>query len=101
MNCLVLTHSDFASLVGLRDPDAALAQVSVLHGELRLGFPHFPVAHVKSNDIATVPRHKAADARGSMQHAAALPLTYVHLKLPESAFKQDKGAYMVALIVPV
>lgn len=98
---LIFTHSDFASLVGLCDPNAALTQVSVLHSQLRLGFTHFPTAHVKSNNISPVPRHESTHTRGGMHNAAALPLTDVDLERPKAALIQDKGAYLGVVIVSV
>lgn len=98
---LVLAHRDFASLEGLRDADAALAQVSVLHRQVRFGFTHLSVAHVKSDDITAVPHHEAAHTRGDVHHAAALPLTNVDLKRPQNALIENKGADLVVLIVPV
>lgn len=99
--CLVLSHRDFASLVGLGNADAALAQVSVLHRQVRFGFAHFSVAHVKSDHVAAVPRHETAHARGGVHHAAALPLTDVDLKRPDAALIQNEGADLVILIASV
>lgn len=93
-------HRDFASLVGLGDADAALAQVSVPHGQARSGLTHLAVAHVESHDIAAVPRREAARARGGVHDAAALPLTDVDLERPCGALVKDKGAYLVVVVVP-
>lgn len=98
---LALTHSDFAPLVGLCDPNTTPAQVSVHHWQMRFSFTHFSIAHVKSDNITAVPRHKSAHTRGSVHHAAALPLTDVDLKRPESAFIQNERSYLVVLIAPV
>lgn len=100
LTALVLTHSDFASLVGLCDLDVVLAKVSALHRQLRLSFAHFPFAHVKGDDVAAVPRHEAAHAGGGVHQAATLPLTDVDLKWPEAALVEDKGSYLIVLVVP-
>lgn len=94
------THRDFASLVGLRDPDAVSARVSALHPQLRLGLTHHSVAHVQGHRITAVPRHHAADAGRRMHQAAALPLADVDLQRPEAALVENKGSYLVVLVVP-
>lgn len=95
------THGDFAALVGLGDPNAALTEVSVPHRQLRPGLTHFPVAHVKRDNISAVPRREAAHTRGGVHDAAALPLTDMDLQRPKAALIQNKGAYLVVVVVPV
>ena len=97
----VLSHRDFASLVGLGDANATFAQVSVLHRQVRFGFTQFTAAHVKSNNIAAIPHHEAAHTRGGVDQAATLPLTYMDLKWPQAALIEHKGAYLVVFISPV
>lgn len=87
-------------MVGLGDPNAAPARVSALHPQLRLGFTHLPVAHVKSENVAAVPRRKATHAGGGVHQAAAFPLTDVDLKRPESALIKNKSADLIVLVEP-
>lgn len=101
IQCLTGPHRDFAALVGLCDANAALGQVSVLQRQVRFGFTHFSVAHVKSDDIAAVPHHESTHTRGGVHHTATLPLTNMDLKGPQSALIEDKSADLVVLIGPV
>lgn len=68
---------------------------------MRLGFTHFPIAHVKSNYVAAIPRYEAAHTRGGVHQTAALPLTDMDRKRPEVALIENKGTYLVVLIMPV
>ena len=87
-------------MVGFRDPNGALVQVSVLHRQVRLGVTHFPAAHVESDNVTTVPHHETTHAGGSVHQAATLPLTDMDLKRPETALVEYKGANLIVLIVP-
>lgn len=98
---LLLTHSDFASFVGLTDLKAVLYsfRVSALHRQTGLRLAHLAVTHVKRDNVAGVPRRKSTHTGGGVDQAATFPLTDMDLKGPKVTLVENKGAYLIILVV--
>lgn len=94
-------HCDFASLVGLGDPNGIPARPSaLLHREVGSALPQFPTTHVKGDHLTTaaVPCREAARTGSSVYNTATLPLTDVDLQLPRATLVQDKCPHLIVLI---